>query len=123
MAMIVKIVKVVLGMVSWLIRTVIGAVGLAVIAVACVIGPPEAPPRIETVLLPAELQQNSFQRDLVGVSLLHASWDVRRHLLISLAEGRLPTGQDVRAIGCCGRWLLLARGPKTVAVRPDDRAE
>ena len=100
-----KIARLAVQVVSWMMRTAIGAVGVAVIALACAVGPPEVPPRIETLLLPDAIQQDPYKRDLIAVSLVHTKWTVKRHFLISLADGEMPGGQRLRAIGCFGRWL------------------
>lgn len=100
-----KAVKLLVLVAGWMIRTVIGAVGLAVIAVAFAVGPPEQPPRIDSLVLSDSIQQDTFKRDLFAVALLHTKWTIKSHVLISLADGEMPTGQRLRAVGCFGRWL------------------
>ena len=101
--------RLILSLITGTIQLLISVLGVTALIATFWIGPPTAPPRFESVVLPGNSNTTPFEQGVMGLALQHTDWKVSSPSLISIASGQLPNGQSVTFIGLCGRWFPLPK--------------
>jgi hypothetical protein len=99
--------RVVLSLVTGTLQVVLTVLGAAALIATFWIGPPTAPPRFESAVIPGSAATTAFEQGVISLALQHTEWTVSQPCFVSIASGQLPNGQDMTFIGLCGRWFPI----------------